>query len=366
MRIRSISVYAHELEVVNGPYVFSGGSMSTLTTYLVKIEASNGLTGWGETCPLGPTYQPAHALGAEAGLRELAPKLFGGETTPRAAMALTDRSLDGHNYVKAAIDIALYDLMGKAVGLPVSTLLGGALRGRIPSYYAISLMDPEPTAEVVREKQREGYTALQIKIGSGDVVKDAEALRAAWAARAPGVAIAADANRAMTTVETIQLSQLIRDIPIALEQPVRTMTEVASLKGRLNHPLYLDEAMDDTGAVLSALGRNYCDGLGMKITRVGGLGNMAAVRDMAEARRAMISVDDSWGGDIIAAACVHMGATVRPNLFRGTWLAAPYINHHYDPAGGISIRDGFIDVPTGPGLGVTPDETLFGDPILEV
>ncbi len=122
----------------------------------------------------------------------------------------------------------------------------------------------------------------------------------------------------------------------------------------------------DTGAVLSAFGRDYCDGLGMKITRIGGLGNMAAVRDMAEARRAMISIDDSWGGDIIAAACVHMGATVRPKLFRGTWLAAPYIDHHYDPVGGISVSEGWINVPPGPGLGVAPDEAIFGDPILEV
>lgn len=366
MKIARISAFAHELKVVNGPYVFSSGSMEALTTYLVKVEADNGLIGWGETCPLGPTYQPAHALGAEAGLRELAPKLIGTEATPRAAMALTDRSLDGHHYVKAAIDIALYDLMGKAAALPVSTLLGGALRPRIPSYYAINLMDPEPTAEFVREKQREGYSALQIKIGSGDVVKDAEVLRAAWDACAPGVASAADANRAMTTAETIQLSQLIRDIPIALEQPVRTMEKVASQKGRLNNPLYLDEATVDVGAVLSAFGRDYCDGLGMKITRVSGLGNMAAVRDMAEARRAMISVDDSWGGDIIAAACVHMGATVRPDIFRGTWLAAPYIDHHYDPTGGVSIRDGWIDVPTAPGLGVKPDEALFGTPTQEV
>lgn len=366
MNIRKISVFAHELKVVNGPYVFSGGTLGALTTYLVKVEADNGLIGWGETCPLGPTYQPAHALGAEAGLREMAPKLVGTAALPRPAMALMDQSLDGHNYVKAAIDIALYDLLGKTTGQSVSTLLGGAIRPRIPSYYAISLMDPDPTAEIVREKQREGYIALQIKIGSGDVVKDAEVLRAAWDARAPGVALAADANRAMTTAETIQLSQLIRDLPIALEQPVRTMEEVASLKGRLNHALYLDEATVDVATVLSAFGRDYCDGLGMKITRIGGLGNMATVRDMAEARRAMISVDDSWGGDIIAAACVHMGATVRPNLFRGTWLAVPYIDHHYDPSGGIEIRNGWIDVPEGPGLGVTPDETLFGAPVLEV
>ena len=104
----------------------------------------------------------------------------------------------------------------------------------------------------------------------------------------------------------------------------------------------------------------------MKLTRVGGLTAMRTIRDIAAARGAMLSVDDGWGGDIIAAACMHMGATVEPRLFRGTWLAAPYIDHHYDPAGGVSIRDGWIDVPDGPGLGVTPDESLFGAPVLEL
>ena len=97
MNIRKISVFAHELKVVNGPYVFSGGTLGALTTYLVKVEADNGLIGWGETCPLGPTYQPAHALGAEAGLREMAPKLVGTAALPRPAMALMDQLLDGHN-----------------------------------------------------------------------------------------------------------------------------------------------------------------------------------------------------------------------------------------------------------------------------
>lgn len=364
MKVTEINVYRDDFEVVNGPYVYSGGTLQALTSFLVKVTSDTGQTGWGETCPLGPTYQPAHALGARAGLEELAPSLIGIEALPRVAHRKMDTALDGHNYAKAAIDIALYDLVGRALGQPVHVLLGGALRTRIPSYYAISIASPEDTARAVQDKQREGYRALQIKIGCGDVRQDAEVLRSAFDVLGPGVTLVADANRSMTTSDIVHLSHMIPEIPVAFEQPCRTLQETDTLHGRLNHPVYLDEATEDVATVLALLGQGRCDGLGMKLTRVGGLSPMQAIRDMAAARRAPVSVDDGWGGDIIAAACVHMGATVAPEVFRGTWIAAPYIEHHYDRENGVEIIDGHIDVPSGPGLGVIPDETLFGAPVL--
>ncbi len=363
MKITRIDIFQHDLEVVNGPYVFSGGTLSALTSFLVRVTSDSGVVGWGETCPLGPTYQPAHALGALAGLRELAPHLIGVEALPRVAGQVMAAALDGHHYAKAAIDIALYDLLGRALGQPVHVLLGGALRSRIPSYYAISIMSPEDTARAVREKQREGFRALQIKIGSGEVRQDAEVLRAAYAMLEPGVTLAADANRSMTTADALHLSRMVQEIPVAFEQPCRTLQESDSLRGRLHHPIYLDETTEDVATVLSLLGQGRCDGLGMKLTRVGGLSPMLTIRDMAAARCAPMSVDDTWGGDVIAAACVHMGATVDPGVFRGTWISAPYIDHHYDRAKGVRIVGGHIDLPSGPGLGIDPDETLFGGPV---
>ncbi|MGO2861195.1 MAG: enolase C-terminal domain-like protein, partial [Brevibacterium sp.] len=104
-------------------------------------------------------------------------------------------------------------------------------------------------------------------------------------------------------------------------------------------------------------------GFGMKVTRLGGLHPMRAFRDLCEARHLPHSSDDAWGGDIIAAACVHLGATIRPELNEGAWIAAPYIDGHYDSEAGIDIVDGHISLPTGPGLGVSPEPGLFGEPI---
>jgi L-alanine-DL-glutamate epimerase-like enolase superfamily enzyme len=73
--------------------------------------------------------------------------------------------------------------------------------------------------------------------------------------------------------------------------------------------------------------------------------------------------DDSWGGDIIAAACVHVGATVHPPLLEGVWIAEPYIDGHYDSDNPVRIEGGHIQVPSGAGLGVVPDEGVFGEPV---
>ena len=87
---------------------------------------------------------------------------------------------------------------------------------------------------------------------------------------------------------------------------------------------------------------------------------MRTVRDICAARTLPHTVDDAFGGDIIAAACVHMGATVHPHLLEGVWIAAPYLGDHYDRAGGIDVEDGHILVPAGPGLGINPDESQVG------
>jgi 4-hydroxyproline betaine 2-epimerase len=115
--------------------------------------------------------------------------------------------------------------------------------------------------------------------------------------------------------------------------------------------------------VLRAISLGICDGFGLKVTRLGGLGPVATVRDLCEARSMPHTCDDSWGGDIIAAACVHIGATVQPRLLEGVWLAASHMEVHYDSRYPVRADGGHIPVPTGPGLGVVPDEGVFGDPV---
>jgi L-alanine-DL-glutamate epimerase-like enolase superfamily enzyme len=364
MKIREIHIYQHDLPVINGIYSMSNTEIKTLDTTLVKIVADNGLIGWGESCPVGPTYAPEHALGARAALSEMAPGLIGTDLLgTRTLHRKMDALLNGHNYAKATIDIAAHDLLGKHTGLSVSTLLGGAVTNSVPSYYATGIGTPDDTAELAKEKMIEGYPRLQIKVGGRPVEIDIEVICKVWEATGGKLKLAVDANRGWTTSDARRVSRECPDIPFIIEQPCNSIDELRAIRGQVQHAIYMDENSVDLSTVVHAAGTGLIDGFGMKVTRIGGLQPMTIFRDICDSRNLPHTCDDSWGGDIIAAACTHIGATVQPRLLEGVWLAQPYIEGHYDSKNGVKVKDGHIKLPDGPGLGIVPDEDQFGAPL---
>lgn len=364
MKIKSLHVYSHDLPVKNGPYTMSSGAIHALKTTLVRLVADDGQVGWGETCPVGPTYQPHHALGAQAALVEMGPGLIGADPLqPVLLRRRMDRLLNGHRYAKAAIDMAAYDLMGKHFGLRVADLLGGVATERVPSYYASGIGEPDEIARLAADKADAGYPRFQVKVGGRPVEVDIAVVRKVWERVGHRMRLAVDANRALTTRDTLRLSRECADIPFILEQPCNTLEEIRAIRHQVQHAIYLDESMVDLSTVLRVIGDGLCDGFGMKLTRLGGLHAMATFRDIAEARSMPHTCDDAWGGDILASACTHLGATVHPSLSEGVWIAEPYIERHYDEHHGPRIEDGHIALPKGPGLGVVPDAAIFGAPV---
>ncbi|MBC3193103.1 mandelate racemase/muconate lactonizing enzyme family protein [Pseudonocardia sp. C8] len=364
MKIAEVHVHQYGLPVRNGPYRLARADVWSLITTLVKLVGDNGLVGWGETCPLGPTYAEAHPAGAVAALSEMAPGLIGAEVLPVPLHRRMDGLLHGHNYAKAAVDIAAHDLLGKQLGISVSDLLGGAVTDRVPSYYSTSVGPPDDTARLAAEKLAEGYPRLQVKIGGRPVEEDIETVRKVWEViRGSGMRLAVDANRSLTTRDALRLSRECPDIPFVMEQPCDTLEELQKIRPQVGHAIYIDESGTSLNTAITAAGTGLIDGFGMKVTRIGGLAPMRAFRDLCAARNLPHTCDDSWGGDIIAAACTHVGATVAPELLEGVWLAADSIDGHYDQENGIRAEGGHITRPQGPGLGVVPDETLFGAPV---
>ena len=133
MKIKEIHVYAHDLPVRNGPYTMANAQVWALDTTLVKIVSDTGHVGWGETCPVGPTYCASHARGARAALEEMGRGLIGASLHPVSLRRKMDSLLNGHRYAKAALDIAAYDIIGKGTGLRVAELLGGVAQENVPS-----------------------------------------------------------------------------------------------------------------------------------------------------------------------------------------------------------------------------------------
>lgn len=341
----------------------SGQSVFALDTTVVQLVTDSGVSGWGETCPVGPLYQPSHAKGAVAALQEIGPAMTGCRVLPLIVQRQMASALHGHAYAKSAIDIAVHDALGKHLGLPVCDLLGGAVSDRMPSYFATGIGDPDDIARLTSEKVQEGYPRIQIKAGGRPVEMDIETVRRVWEKVSGRCRIAVDANRGLKARDAILLSHACSDIPFVLEQPCSTIEETRSLRGQICHPIYLDESTVDLNTVITVAGEGLCDGFGMKVSRMGGLSGMAAFRAIAEARSLPHTCDDSWGGDIVAAACAHIGATIRPDLLEGVWMSTPYIEGSYCPETPVTVTEGHVRLPEGIGSGISPNPSVFGAPV---
>src|SRR5882762_9032734 len=195
MKIAKISAYQVNLPLVEGSYKWSGGkSVNVFDSTVVAVETDADIVGYGEVCPLGPFYLPAYTKGGRAGLAELGPHLL--VEDPRQLEGLNrrmDAALKGHPYVKSAIDMACWDVLGQVGGLPVCVLLGGRYGEDFGLYRAISQESPETMAGQVSGYRAEGYRRFQLKVG-GDPDTDIQRIRAVSAVLQPGDRLVADAN----------------------------------------------------------------------------------------------------------------------------------------------------------------------------
>src|SRR3954470_2335997 len=253
MKIRRIVAHRVELPLHEGSYKWSGGkSVTVFDSTIVGVETDTGLVGYGEVCPLGPFYLPAYAEGVRAGLRELGPHLLGHD--PRELGKLNQRmdaALKGHPYVKSGIDIACWDILGQATGLPVCVLLGGRFGEAIRLYRAISQESPDQMATRVAGYRAEGYTRFQLKVG-GDPDQDIQRIRQVRAILSPTDRLVADANTGWTQHEAMRVTRAARDVDVYIEQPCLTYEECLSVRRHTDHPFVLDETVDGLDMLLRA------------------------------------------------------------------------------------------------------------------
>src|SRR5262249_1025042 len=167
MRITRVSAYRVELPLHEGSYKWSGGKAVTVfDSTVVRVETDAGIVGHGEVCPLGPAYLPAYASGVRTGIAELAPPLLP-QDPPKLDQLnrRMDAALKGHPYAKSGIDIACWDILGQAAGLPVCVLLGGRYGEDFGLYRAISQEAPEAMAKRIADHRTQGYRRFQLKVG---------------------------------------------------------------------------------------------------------------------------------------------------------------------------------------------------------
>jgi L-alanine-DL-glutamate epimerase-like enolase superfamily enzyme len=366
MRITRIAAWQVDLPLHEGTYKWSGGkSVTVFDSTVVAVETDAGVTGFGEVCPLGPAYLPAYAAGVRAGLLEVAPKLIGEDPTQLGKLNRTmDAALKGHPYVKSAIDVACWDLLGKVSGLPVCALLGGRYGDSFHLYRAISQESPSEMAAKVAGYRAEGYHRFQLKVG-GDPDTDIERIRAVAAVLHPGDRLVADANTGWLQHEAIRVAKAVRDTDVYIEQPCYTYEECRAVRRQITQPFVLDEVIDGVDMLMRAHADGAADVVNLKISKLGGLTKTKQLRDLCVSLGIGMTLEDSWGGDLVTAAIAHLAhSTPTEFLFSSTDFNS-YVTR--DIADGAPKRaNGRLAAPVAPGLGCAPRLAEFGAPAVDV
>jgi L-alanine-DL-glutamate epimerase-like enolase superfamily enzyme len=366
MKINRIEAFQIEYHLLDKKYAWSGGhAVEGFVSTIVRITTDSGLTGYGEVCPLGSAYMDAFAAGVPAGIREVGQHLIGQDPLrPRALNARMDAILGGHNYVKAPLDAACWDILGKASGLPVCTLLGGRWVEDYPLYRAISQGSPEQMAEHVRRYRSEGYTKFQLKVG-GNPDDDIRRIRGVLAVLHPGDVLVADANTGWIPHQALRVVHALEQEDLYIEAPCPSYEECLTVREHTRLPFILDEVITGPRPLLRAAADRAMDVVNIKISRVGGLTKAAHLRDTCESLGIAMTIEDSWGGDITTAMIAHLAGSTRPeNLFSSTDFNS-YIDVQTSPDAPRRSH-GRLPVPSGPGLGITVDDARLGTPIVTV
>jgi len=366
MKISKISVFQVDLPLHEGSYNWAGGkSVKVFDSTVVRVETDEGITGHGEVCPLGPVYLPAYAEGARAGIQVLAPALLGQDPTQLAKLNRhMDATLKGHPYVKSAIDMACWDILGQATGQPVCNLLGGRYGDDFLLYRAISQEAPEAMAGKVAGYRAEGYRKFQLKVG-GDPETDIERIRAVSAELLRGDVLIADANTGWLMHQAARVVRAVKDIDVYIEQPCETFEECYSIRKMTDHPFVLDESIDGLPILLRANSLQAMDVVNIKISKFGGLTKARQARDLCVSLGIAMTIEDSWGGDIITAAISHLAHSTPTELLFSSTDFNSYVtisNANDAP----QRNNGRLAASTTPGLGITPKMEVLGQAVFEV
>ena len=338
----------------------------TRQTLLVKVESDAGLVGWGETAPIN---------GARGTIEDhLAPLLVGQNPLEHRRLW---RQMWGANFGNAlavgALDMALNDLRGKALNLPVCDLYGGRMRDSIPAYASamnyVEGIEPEVLfPQEAKEKVKQGFKWLKMRIGRYSVARESKVAAAVREAVGPNIRLMADGNGAYTMTTAVQMGRELHQLNFdAFEEPLPQSPKYAGyeeLRRRLPLSLAAGEGLDSRASAKELIDRRAMDIIQPDISLCGGIGEVLFIAELA-ALSGIQCVPHCWGSDILIAATVqllallpepHWGFPTDTPLLEVDQSENPWRNGLATKP--LQVQDGMVSVPTTPGLGIEIDEQV--------
>lgn len=361
LKITQVKTYLLEtpLEQPFGPSV-SVVFEKTRTALLVKIETDEGIVGWGETAPIN---------GAQATIEEsLAPALIGQNPLERRKLW---RQMWGANFGNAlsvgAVDMALDDIRGKALGMPVAELYGGRMRDRVMGYasglnYQEGREPEDHYAQDAVELVQRGFKALKLRLARFPLAREEKFIAAVRQAVGPEIKLMADGNGACTLKTALEWADVLKGNKFEFwEEPLPQSPNYAAydvLREKMPLPLAGGEVLDSRANAADLIRRRGVDIIQPDASLCGGIGEVLFISELATLS-GIQTVPHSWGGAILIAATAHLvslihdphrGFTADPPMIEIDQGENPWRTEIVKEP--VEIKDGYVTVPTAPGLGI--------------
>jgi muconate cycloisomerase len=340
------------------PMKMAGITITKAENLLVRVEAASGEVGWGEA-PSAPTMTGDTLGGLVAAVRDhLAPLLIGKDARGDHR-ALLQRALVGNTGAHSAVEMALLDLVGHAENKRLIDLVARPLRTRVAPMWLLGNATPEQDIAEAKERQAQGFDFFKLKIGVKPIAAEIAAAHAIRAAL-PHATLCADANCGLTLAAARRYAERTRDANLMfIEQPLPA-DDLASLKvlaRGTKTPIGMDESIQSLADV-EAVKRAGAKGVSLKLIKLGGMRDAVAAGKLCRKLGLKINVAAKIAETSIGtAAAVHLACAV-PNVAWGVSLTNLYLAEDIVPRP-IALRDGFVALPDGPGLGVEVDEAAI-------
>lgn len=334
-----------------------GTTLFQESVYL-KLHTDEGLVGLGEAPHMvGYSGAGETQLSVALQLRErLIPAVLGKDPTQiEARQNDMDRMLPWNPRAKSAVNMALYDLTGKALDTPVYNLLGGLVRDRLPRSWSIGIMPfDQGVEEAKRMVEEHGFTILKVKVGAREQpMDDAEMVLRVRDAVGDQVRVRADANQGYDVPTAIRVVKVMEEADVEfLEQPVHRddLDGMAEVRQAASTYVMADEGANSTWDVLQIARKRAADLISVYINNGGGITAAKKMSIVAEPARIGCYIGGALEGAIASLACLHFGAST-PNVTYGCETGGQFLLAEDLSAEPIRFEEGHLHVPHGPGLG---------------
>lgn len=327
---------------------------------LVKVHTDAGLVGLGEVSCTPLWSGEDHVTAAHFMHSLMAPRLIGQDPRDVARLArLTDGLLAGNHFTKSALEMACWDILGKAAGLPLYRLLGGPVREAIPLKFSISGREKERAAEIATWAIAQGFRAMKVKVGTTPEA-DIARVRAVRAAIGPEVRLGVDANGGWTVSDAIATLRKLEEFGICFaEQPVSAADSawMADVRRSVGVPLIADESVFHLSQALAVARAGAADVISVYVGKGGGIGGARKMAAVAEAAGIVCTVGSNLELGVAGAAMIHLALAttgidaeafpcdiIGPYYYEADLLTEP-----------LPLRNGFAFPLDRPGLGIELD-----------